>query len=180
MAYMLWIKLFTSNVVMGCMTMCAHELLPVFLNTLCSYRISSLSNSKNASHAIIWMFKPIEYPCANFEKFARVSKNLRKFSLSEWQFVDPTTKQWNVFFLGAGISKKTEISFGWKNQNHWNEFVPTEKVSNTESRSTSHNSSLLKNEISCNKVIHRIRTNPGMQLYQFLPWVRTFQQDCFC
>jgi hypothetical protein len=26
-----------------------------------------------------------------------VSKNLRKFSLSEWQFICPTTKQQNVF-----------------------------------------------------------------------------------
>ena len=37
----------------------------------------------------------------NFEKFARVSKNLRKFSLSEWQFIGPTTKQRNVFVLPA-------------------------------------------------------------------------------
>jgi hypothetical protein len=40
-------------------------------------------------------------PGLNFEKFARVSKNLRKFSLSEWQFIGPMTKQRNVFFRPA-------------------------------------------------------------------------------
>jgi hypothetical protein len=37
----------------------------------------------------------------NLEKFARVSKNLRKFSLSEWQFIRPMTKQQNVFVRPA-------------------------------------------------------------------------------
>ena len=36
-------------------------------------------------------------PGLNFKKFARVSKTLMKFSLSEWQFIDPTIKQRNVF-----------------------------------------------------------------------------------
>ena len=40
-------------------------------------------------------------PGLNLEKFARVSKNLRKFSLSEWQFIAPMTKQRNVFFRPA-------------------------------------------------------------------------------
>jgi len=40
-------------------------------------------------------------PGLNFEKFARVSKNLRKFSLSEWQFIGPMTKERNVFFRPA-------------------------------------------------------------------------------
>jgi hypothetical protein len=30
-----------------------------------------------------------------------VSKNLRKFSLTEWQIIDPTTKQRNVLFRPA-------------------------------------------------------------------------------
>jgi hypothetical protein len=34
----------------------------------------------------------------NLEKFARVSKNLRQFSLSEWQFIGSKTNQQNVFF----------------------------------------------------------------------------------
>ena len=40
-------------------------------------------------------------PGLNLEKFARVSKNLRKFSLSEWQFIRPTTKQRNDFVRPA-------------------------------------------------------------------------------
>jgi hypothetical protein len=31
-------------------------------------------------------------------------KNLRKFSLSKWQFIGPTTKQRNVFFRQAEIA----------------------------------------------------------------------------
>jgi hypothetical protein len=40
-------------------------------------------------------------PGLNLEKFASVSKNLRKFSLSEWQFIGLTTKQRIVFFQPA-------------------------------------------------------------------------------
>jgi hypothetical protein len=40
-------------------------------------------------------------PGLNLEKFAQVSKNLRKFSLSEWQFIGQTAKQRNVFFRPA-------------------------------------------------------------------------------
>jgi hypothetical protein len=40
-------------------------------------------------------------PGLNLEKIARVSKNLRKFSLSEWQFIGSMTKHRNVFFRPA-------------------------------------------------------------------------------
>jgi hypothetical protein len=40
-------------------------------------------------------------PGLNFEKFARVSKNLRKFSLSEWQLIGPMTKHRKGFFRPA-------------------------------------------------------------------------------
>ena len=44
--------------------------------------------------------------CQNLQEtspglIARLSKNLRKFSLSEWQFIGPTTKQRNVFVRPA-------------------------------------------------------------------------------
>ena len=44
-------------------------------------------------------------PGLNLEKFARVSKNLRKFSLSEWQFIGPTTKN-EMFILSTGGNRR--------------------------------------------------------------------------
>jgi hypothetical protein len=55
-------------------------------------------------------------PGLNLEKFAQVSKNLRKFSLSEWQFIDPTTKQRNVYFQPtetAGFGSCTNLCRGF-------------------------------------------------------------------
>jgi hypothetical protein len=73
-------------------------------------------------------------PGLNLEKFARVSKNLRKFSLSEWQFIRQTTKQRNVFVrpaetagfgpwhmdilaIGRIVGNWEGLSVNWKTQN---------------------------------------------------------------
>ena len=62
---------------------------------------------------VIIVFQIISFqetsPGLNLEKFARLSKKLRMFSLSEWQFIGPATKQRKD--IRVGLRKEEMLSW---------------------------------------------------------------------